>query len=166
MINKNIMKYCGTCKQEKELIEFNKNKSKKDGLNSICRECSKKRSKKYYSENIKKHKKVVLERRNDLKSKNRLKYFQLLLESKCVDCENTNPLVLDFDHRNHLEKEYAVCKMITEGYSWGKIEKEIGKCDIRCANCHRIRTAKQFKWEKYVFFEKRKNHNNTSSKTT
>jgi hypothetical protein len=32
--------------------------------------------------------------------------------------------------------------MISVGYSWEKIEAEISKCEVRCANCHRKRHAK------------------------
>ncbi len=57
------MKKCYTCKETKPLTGFNKNKSRKDGLNSICRECSKARSRKHYTENTDKHKKIFYKRK-------------------------------------------------------------------------------------------------------
>lgn len=33
-------------------------------------------------------------------------------------------------------------------YGWDKIENEIKKCRILCANCHLRQTAKQQKWYK------------------
>lgn len=138
-------KYCSTCKDIKFKIEFNKNKSRKDGLNSICRECSIKRSKRYYNENREHHKTVIGERNKQTFKEQREKLFNYLKEHPCVDCGLTNPIVLEFDHKNSSEKEYNVSKMIGN-FGWPKIVKEINKCDVRCANCHRLRTAKQFNW--------------------
>ena len=63
------------------------------------------------------------------------------LKSKpCMDCGNTFPsCVMDFDHRNPEDKKYNVSQMVCR-YSWTKILEEIAKCDLVCANCHRIRT--------------------------
>ena len=36
--------------------------------------------------------------------------------------------------------------MSQRAYTWPTVEAEIAKCDIRCANCHRRRTAAQFNW--------------------
>jgi hypothetical protein len=58
--------------------------------------------------------------------------------SGCVDCGVTNPIVLDFDHLK--DKKYNVSRMIHDGFSWAAIKKEIAKCEVVCANCHRIRT--------------------------
>ena len=58
--------------------------------------------------------------------------------SGCMDCGETNPIVLDFDHLK--DKKYNVSRMIHDGFSWAAIKKEIAKCEVVCANCHRIRT--------------------------
>ena len=69
-------------------------------------------------------------------------YKQRLAEIKeasgCVDCGECNPIVLDFDHLK--DKKYNVSRMIHDGFSWKAIKKEIEKCQVVCANCHRIRT--------------------------
>jgi hypothetical protein len=46
--------------------------------------------------------------------------------------------VLDFDHLG--EKSYNVSDAIARVLSWARIELEIAKCEVVCANCHRIRT--------------------------
>lgn len=74
----------------------------------------------------------------------RVKVFQYLLDHPCIDCGEADPLVLDFDHRDPAEKHRGVSKMMAGTTSWGKIFEEIQKCDVRCANCHRRRTAEQF----------------------
>lgn len=45
------MKVCSICKIEKDLSCFNKNKSKKDGLSTDCRECARKYLEEYRSKN-------------------------------------------------------------------------------------------------------------------
>ena len=58
--------------------------------------------------------------------------------SGCLDCGIKNHILLDFDHIKN--KKYNVSRMIHDGFSWKAIKKEIEKCEVVCANCHRIRT--------------------------
>jgi hypothetical protein len=57
----------------------------------------------------------------------------------CVDCGEKDPRVLDFDHLNN--KRYNVSTLLNKEYSWDSILQEAAKCQVRCANCHRIKTA-------------------------
>ena len=65
------------------------------------------------------------------------------LGSKCKRCdqhvENTHPNVFDFHHQDHNDKEFDLSKL--RYFGWGKIKKEIDKCILLCANCHRIEHA-------------------------
>jgi len=45
---------------------------------------------------------------------------------------------MDFDHRDPNVKVDHVASMLSAGVN--KLEAEIAKCDVVCANCHRIRT--------------------------
>jgi len=57
----------------------------------------------------------------------------------CHDCGNTYPpYVMDYDHRDPTQKVRGVTNMLM--YSEANILAEIAKCDLVCANCHRIRT--------------------------
>lgn len=141
-------KYCGTCKEIKLKEDFNKNKCKSDGLNSLCRICSNLRSKKYYSENLTHHRKVIRKRNIQLKLNNQIKLFNYLKNNPCVDCNENNIVVLEFDHKDNVEKIMNVSKLIGGYHKWDKIKEEIDKCDVRCSNCHKIRTAKQQGWYK------------------
>lgn len=55
---------------------------------------------------------------------------------RCSRCGENHVSTIDFHHRVG-KKENAVSKMVAEGYSIVRIEQEIKKCDILCANCHR-----------------------------
>lgn len=63
-------------------------------------------------------------------------------KSGCLDCGEKNHIVLDFDHLTN--KKYNISRMIHDGFSWAAIKKEIAKCEVVCANCHRIRTHNRF----------------------
>lgn len=70
---------------------------------------------------------------------------QWLFEKKhmqsCSDCTTCYPAwVLDFDHREGVEKEMDIGKMVCGAFSKEKILQEMQKCDLVCANCHRTRT--------------------------
>ncbi len=57
----------------------------------------------------------------------------------CVDCGESDPRVLDFDHVRGVKKN-NVSDMASGAYSISRIKKEIRKCEVRCANCHRKAT--------------------------
>ena len=78
------------------------------------------------------------------KNRNRLHLYNYLKDKSCVDCGETDPVVLDFDHIK--DKKYNISYLIALGYSISKIDEEINKCEIRCANCHRRKTSKQLGW--------------------
>ena len=63
------------------------------------------------------------------------------LKSKpCADCGETFPsYVMDFDHRQRHEKVDQVA-MLVSSLSMRRLLTEVEKCDVVCANCHRIRT--------------------------
>lgn len=60
-----------------------------------------------------------------------------LFGNACIDCGyNGHPAALDFDHRDPDTKTTG----IAHATSWTKAVEEAEKCEIRCANCHRIKT--------------------------
>ena len=70
-----------------------------------------------------------------------------LAEHPCVDCGESDSRVLQFDHVRG-KKSMALSRMWTTGYALERCKKEVEKCDVRCANCHAIRTSKQQQWNK------------------
>ena len=58
----------------------------------------------------------------------------------CMDCKVKFPYyVLDLDHRDPHQKRFAPNRL-SLNLSWDQMTEEIAKCDVVCANCHRIRS--------------------------
>lgn len=124
------MKICSQCKQEKELLEFNRRKSSKDGYQARCRECNKNNLKKHYVDNLdyyrnksKTNKKILSQLLKSIKS-----------ESSCYCCNENDAACLDFHHLSN--KEHLVSRLPSYG-SKSKFLNEISKCVLICSNCHR-----------------------------
>lgn len=65
-----------------------------------------------------------------------------LKSQPCTDCRQIfDPECMDFDHLDGAEKSFNVSSGVTRAYhSWEAILIEIAKCELVCANCHRLRT--------------------------
>jgi formate-dependent nitrite reductase cytochrome c552 subunit len=63
-----------------------------------------------------------------------------LRSAPCADCGGRfPPCAMDFDHRDPATKRSAVTRLFGRA-GVGRILAEAAKCDIVCANCHRLRT--------------------------
>lgn len=143
------LKVCVTCKISKNINEFNNRKRSIDGKQTVCRECNKKRSREYYSDNKAHHKNIVYNRKIDHIHSSKQFIYEYLKVHGCVDCFEKDPIVLDFDHVR--DKKYrGISQMVHRGNSLEKIKEEIAKCEVRCANCHRRKTAKELKYFTYT----------------
>lgn len=84
----------------------------------------------------------------------RRKQWNLLREYKkklfCIDCGFSGkdyPGVLDFDHVRGVK--ISNINIMKATASFEKVMKEIKKCEVVCANCHRIRTIKRYEETEY-----------------
>jgi hypothetical protein len=136
------MKVCGRCKSEKELIEFSTNKRKQDGKQSNCKDCVRQYDNAYYKNNSKRRTKTR-EKNSRSVVRNRIYVLSHLSTHPCVDCGEPDPVVLEFDHVRET-KRHNISDMVKHSMSIKTIQLEIDKCEVRCANCHRRKTAKQF----------------------
>ncbi len=126
-------KKCARCKQNKDISCFSNNKSKKDGLNCECKECANQYLKEHYSKN----KIYYAKNAKAQKKKTKQWLYELKMGLKCAHCEADNPIVLDFHHIDPTTKEATVAH-ISRNNAKERILKEIAKCIVLCANCHRI----------------------------
>jgi 5-methylcytosine-specific restriction endonuclease McrA len=139
-------KKCSLCKGIKPIGDFNKKSRTSDGLQNICRDCNKKKSRDYYSKNKEKQKKQIHEAKKKRIKLNRERMLAYLKQNSCVKCGFDHPAALDFDHLR--DKRRNVSNLLCEGFSWKRIEEEIKNCQVLCANCHRIKTANDYNWYK------------------
>jgi len=91
------------------------------------------------------HSKSILKMREKKRA-----WIDLYLKSHpCVDCGKSDPVVLEFDHRDRKDKIADVSVMILQSYSLETLQKEVQKCDVRCANDHRRKHARERKENKW-----------------
>lgn len=112
---------------------------------SYCRECQREYNRADYVKNKAKY--VAKAEKNNERYKREMYEWLLayFAEHPCIDCGEDDPVVLDFDHRDGEQKDAEISRLI--GLRRYKAAKaEVAKCDVRCSNCHRRRTAKQQGW--------------------
>lgn len=113
-------KICSICKSEKSIVEFYSQKSHKDGLMSMCKSC---------------FNQLCVDRWKEKK-----KHYIKLLGGQCECCHiklnNTNYAIFDFHHVDPNAKNYSWDKL--KLFSDSKIRVELLKCQLLCANCHRL----------------------------
>lgn len=101
---------------------------------------SQRRSKKKWYDNNRQ----VYYDRNKRRTDEKREIIRAAKDRPCMDCLGSYPTwVMDFDHR---EGEVKLGNIGTSAYQWGKkkLFDEIAKCDVVCANCHRIRTHERW----------------------
>ncbi len=112
----------------------------------IYRDIEKRRA---YFRGNKKHIALVTKRKVRVQKENQEKLWSYLSDKHCVDCPETDSMVLEFDHVRG-DKRKDIGRMLVS-CSWTTILIEIAKCEIRCANCHQRRTReiqKDWRWSK------------------
>lgn len=77
--------------------------------------------------------------------KERKEYLDTLRSIPCADCNTLYPAVcMDFDHLPNHQKFFTIMSHYS-GAKWSKVLQEVRKCEVVCANCHRIRTLSRVK---------------------
>ena len=116
---------------------------------SKCLACTAAYSREHYKLNRAIYLKKAQKSRQRGYRNNKKMVLAYLLEHPCVDCGQSDPLLLEFDHRE-LESKIDAVARLAHYRPWRLVIAEIEKCDVRCANCHRRRTARQFGWTKLL----------------
>lgn len=129
-------KYCPRCEEYKPSSEFNRKGTR---LSSYCSSCNKEYLREHYRDNKEYYKDKNARRKESLRRR-----VEAAKQVPCADCGNSYPPVcMDFDHVSD-DKEESIANMIKNRASWTRIKEEMEKCEVVCANCHRIRTKDRY----------------------
>jgi transcription elongation factor Elf1 len=63
--------------------------------------------------------------------------FERKRELGCAECGADDASSLDFHHPEDADKKMDVSTMVTYGYGRERLQREIDRCEVLCANCHR-----------------------------
>lgn len=110
---------CNTCGEVKPLTEFHKDRNLKLGFMSSCKSCA--------FEKRKAHVQLRVDMLNTIKT-----------EAGCYFCKRAEACVLDFHHRDPEQKEDMVSRLAYNCATIQRIMKEVNKCVVLCACCHRL----------------------------
>ena len=138
---------CGSCGEIKPVEEFNFRNRVTLKRHTTCRACQKIFKRNFYQRNRPAYLDRSAKQKIESIARNRRLLSEYLREHPCVDRGESDVAVLEFDHLR--DKERSIGQLVLDGVSWQKILTEIAKCDVRCANCHRKKTAKQLNWYKF-----------------
>lgn len=54
----------------------------------------------------------------------------------CARCGEDHPACIVFHHRDPQQKEFSVAFAVQHEWGIKRIQREIDKCEVLCANCH------------------------------
>jgi hypothetical protein len=143
------MKQCSKCGLVLPVSEFQIRSIEKGTYRGVCRGCRRAYNASYYQSHAEKYKRCRRENQPRYRQERRELLLEFLQGKSCADCGERDPVVLEFDHVRGT-KHGDIGTMLSH-YCWDRIMAEVAKCVIRCANCHRRKTARDFKWFKGDF---------------
>jgi hypothetical protein len=138
-----VKKVCMKCGEERDTEkDFSWKYMNRAIRQTRCKYCQSQKSKQHYEHNKQPYLERARTREAWVTEDNQRKLAEYFSSHPCVDCSQNDVRVLEFDQVRG-KKSNDISKMMTIGCSWSTIEAEIAKCEVRCANCHRIRESKK-----------------------
>ena len=135
---KGLSRRCIRCGVDKPDADFAWRDKTRGRRFAHCRACQSKYSRKHYEQNRAKYIAKASARKRRLADENRARMLEFLAENQCVDCGESDLVVLEFDHLR--DKTFEISQVLRDR-EWSVIIEKIAKCDVVCANCHRRRTS-------------------------
>lgn len=133
------MRKCPRCKIAKPLVAFSAKGDR--GFQPYCKPCNAEQKREWYQRNKVKVIAASRTRKHREVERKRSWIAAYLSQHPCVDCGESDLIVLEFDHL--CDKTDNISRLIQDG-AQVRLEAEIQKCEVVCANCHRRRTARQY----------------------
>lgn len=107
---------------------------------SFCLPCNREQNREWYRENKAALLPKIRKRSASYVQRNKRYVCDWLRSHPCLDCGESDIIVLEFDHIAD-DKSGNVSTMMFSGVSLGVLQSEIDKCEVVCANCHKRRTS-------------------------
>jgi hypothetical protein len=140
-------KKCNHCGEWKDEEDFSWRYKSLGIRNKACKKCMVEFNRNYYQgEAGERHLQQVKERTDKARAEAKEFVYQFLLTHPCQSCGEADPRVLEFHHREPSRKDMDITHMLSGGYSLRRLQAEIAKCDVLCANCHRKVTVEERGW--------------------
>ena len=144
-----MKKICPSCGEECDAEQDFRWRYRDRGIRQVrCKYCQAESNKTHYQNNKQVYLERALTRNARVNTENKQRLYTYLSSHPCVDCGQTDVRVLEFDHVQG-NKSANITRMLDNAVSWETIEAEIAKCEVRCANCHRIKTLERGKWWRF-----------------
>ena len=138
-----LSRLCARCQAEKPIDTFPIKNKARGTRRSYCLPCCREYGKEHYTKNKAAYLGRTRIRNATVRPGHRAFVLEYLSAHPCVDCGISDPVVLEFDHRDPAAKTSHVGRLIHSAPITSLIA-EIAKCDVRCGNCHRRKTLLQF----------------------
>jgi len=132
------LRRCGRCGEMKPADEFAWRRKARGQRDNYCRPSRSDYKRSHYAANRQRYIDNALRRKQALAAERTAYLIAYFAAHPCVDCGETDPLVLEFDHLG--DKVFTIAAGLRDR-PWQAILDEIEKCEVVCANCHRRRTA-------------------------
>ena len=133
------LRRCGRCRHELPLECFNR---LGDGHQWWCRTCFAA----YFRARGELHRDQSKAAKRARTRSLRAHVLEYLRGHPCVDCGESDPVVLEFDHIG--DKTAAIAALVSDGAPLKTIDTEIARCEVVCASCHKRRTARRARWRR------------------
>jgi hypothetical protein len=144
----NDIRHCPKCDLDLPSVKFDRSPSGR--WSSYCKACLSLYCHHHYTAHAELHNARRSAARRRYRVRNRAFILDYLGTHPCVDCGEADPRLLEFDHVDLKNKNAEVSTLSAEGRGLARIQREIALCVVRCAHCHRRRTARQFGWVKGI----------------
>lgn len=138
---------CRTCKIPQTIAEFAIKNVRTGRRSTQCRTCDRAYAKQHYVKNRSSYMQRTRRNKKEHRDRTALLILDHLRTHPCVDCGETDVVLLEFDHRDRSTKSGNVGDLVGRG-TRKELIAELEKCDVRCVRCHRIKTAKEFGWRR------------------
>lgn len=130
-----VTKFCKDCNRDLDAKHFGVKNQKTGALQVYCKPCQAARSAAHYAAN-----QQTYVARNHRRMRENVAFLEQFKSRPCEDCGNIYPSkVMDMHHRESEDKEALISQLVRKT-TLPRLKRELEKCDLLCANCHRLRT--------------------------